>query len=241
MFVSKSLIFLTIILLVFTSCKEDVSLTFEDVVYEPETISEVDILYPKVKEQHTVATLINSEIEHYISQQINFSDTTSLSIEEAVKLFDNDLKQFKNDFPESHQYWELSIEGEILYQSPQLICIGISSYSYTGGAHGNDRIDFLNFDPETGKLLSITDIVEDMKGFSNLVETHLEQTIKTEKNESIEDYFFDEEFKLPESLGFNEEGIIILYNKYEIASYAQGITEFVIPYEEVDSFLKIIL
>jgi len=238
--VTKQLVFFSLIFLLVFSCKEDVSITFEDTVFTPKTLSEVDIIYPHVKENHNVAKLINSEIEHYIVQQIDFKDDSTLSIEDAIKTFDDELKQFKTDFPESPQYWELSIEGEVLYQTPQLICIGINSYSYTGGAHGNDRIDFLNFAPETGKLLSITDLIDDMEGFSKLVETHLEQTIKKNKNESMDDYFFGEGFKLPESLGFNEEGLIILYNKYEIASYAQGITEFVIPYEEADPFLKII-
>ena len=46
-------------------------------------------------------------------------------------------------------------------------------------------------------------------------------------------------FELPESLGYSDEGLIILYNPYEIASYAQGIIEFSIPYEDVNSFLNV--
>ena len=35
-----------------------------------------------------------------------------------------------------------------------------------------------------------------------------------------------------------EKGISVTYNTYEIASYAQGYTEFIIPYENTISLLE---
>ncbi len=55
----------------------------------------------------------------------------------------------------------------------------------------------------------------------------------------MEDYFFGNDFQLPESLGFSDEGLIILYNPYEIASYSQGIIEFTIPYDTINDYLNI--
>lgn len=239
--VIKQLVIFCLFLLVFMSCEKDVSITFKETLFTPKTAASIEILYPKVKESHAVANQINSEIERYISQQVSFKDSVNLlSIKDATTKFDNAFIQFKNDFPKTSQQWELNVEGEVLYKSLNVICIGMSSYMYTGGAHGNDRIDFLNFNPENGILLSTADVINNLEAFGDLVETHLKQEIETGKNESITDYFFGEDFKLPQSLGFNEEGLIILYNKYEIASYAQGITEFIIPYNEVRSYLKII-
>ncbi|WP_338732438.1 DUF3298 and DUF4163 domain-containing protein [Mangrovimonas cancribranchiae] len=236
----KRLAFLSLLALLTFSCEEDISITFEGSIISPKTTADIDILYPKAKENHTVAKQINNKIEHYIAQQINFKDTSNtLSIKEVISKFDNELKQFKADFPETPQEWEVNIEGEVLLQTPEIICIGMSSYMYTGGAHGNDRIDFLNFDTETGKLMAIADLITNIDGFSKLVETHLKKEIETNKNDTIENYFFGQGFTLPESFGFNDIGVIILYNQYEIASYAQGITEFVIPYNEAEPFLKI--
>ena len=106
----------------------------------------------------------------------------------------------------------------------------------TGGAHGNSRIDFLNFNPETGKLYAMTDLIDDFDGFSALAETHFKAEVKTD---DTADYFFGKDFQLPESIGFNEAGVIILYNTYEIAAYSEGVTEFTIPYEDANSYLKI--
>ena len=55
----------------------------------------------------------------------------------------------------------------------------------------------------------------------------------------MEDFFFGKDFQLPETLGYSDEGLIVLYNPYEIASYSQGIIEFTIPYSEISSFLNI--
>ena len=63
--------------------------------------------------------------------------------------------------------------------------------------------------------------------------------VKTEEDEGFGDYFFGEEFHLPANIGYNDEGVLLFYNVYEIASYAVGITEFTIPFEEVEDYLSI--
>ena len=57
------------------------------------------------------------------------------------------------------------------------------------------------------------------------------------KNRNIE-YFFNEDFDLPNNIGFNDEGIMFFYNVYDIASYADGITEFTVPYHTLEALLK---
>jgi len=95
----------------------------------------------------------------------------------------------------------------------------------------------LNFNPASGNLYTQDELFKKVGDFSELVEQHLKSEI-AEKS-ITENYFFGEDFKLPENIGFNEEGVIFLYNTYEIASYAQGITEFTVPYNEIANYLKI--
>ena len=58
-------------------------------------------------------------------------------------------------------------------------------------------------------------------------------------DETIEDFFFGEDFQLPANMGFSKEGLILLYNNYEIAAYTQGATKIVLPYETVKGVLHI--
>ena len=78
-----------------------------------------------------------------------------------------------------------------------------------------------------------------MDAFTEFVKPYFEAEIKSKGEERIDDYFFGDPFHLPANIGINDEGILMLYNVYEIASYAQGITEFTIPFEDVERFLKV--
>jgi hypothetical protein len=37
-------------------------------------------------------------------------------------------------------------------------------------------------------------------------------------------------FALPENMGLTRDGVLLFYNSYEVAAYAEGETKFVIPY-----------
>jgi len=46
------------------------------------------------------------------------------------------------------------------------------------------------------------------------------------------------DFKLPKTIGFNEEGIIIFYNNFEFGALSKEPVEFTIPYVVANSYLK---
>jgi hypothetical protein len=168
-----------------------------------------------------------------------FPDKPLAAVPEALDEFVKNYEAFKADFPDTEQTWELSVETEVVFQSETVITYSINTYSFTGGAHGNDRIQLLNFNPETGALLKNSDLFTDLTAFESIAKDAFIASQK-ERNPgfNMEDYFFGEDFKLPENMGYSEDGFILLYNVYEIASYAQGYTEFAIPFEELETVLK---
>ncbi|OUR98188.1 hypothetical protein A9Q86_14120 [Flavobacteriales bacterium 33_180_T64] len=224
------------------SCEKEIKIDFTEQNIESSTVAEIAINYPKAEGTKDVANLINKTLKNHIISQTNFNkDTlTNASINDAIKQFNNDFNNFKNDFPDSTQKWEIFIDGEVTYHSPEVISIAVNSYLDTGGAHGNTNVRFFNFNSQTGKLLLNKDHINNIKALSKIVEEKLKDELEHHSgNEPIEDLFFGEGFQLPESIGYSDEGIIILYNPYEIASYAQGIIEFTIPFEEINSFLNL--
>jgi hypothetical protein len=235
----KKYSFIIMILMAFTSCKKDIQLTFDDAKIEQSTNAEIEINYPKAEGTPEIADAINKDIEAFIVSELNMTETDNelLTLPKVVEQFDNEYKAFKLEFGESSQAWTANVDGEVAYQSEQVICVSLESYLDTGGAHGNGNIAYLNFNPKTGELLKLDDIVKDVAGFKILAESYFKN--ETDTKEQVEDYFFGEGFQLPANLGFDKNGIILLYNNYEIASYAQGITKFTIPYEEAKAFLKV--
>lgn len=203
----------------------------------PKTQATIELVYPKFEENSELAAILNKTIKQAIAKRL--VDENVLSIEDAIDKFDADYKRFTKDFHESQLPWEALVDSEITYQSQEIVCIAINTYTNTGGAHGNAFIEFLNFNAETGVLLSQDDFLKDRKEFTQFSKTHFIKMLKDEaKDISMENYFHEGIFKLPEQIGFSDEGLILLYNTYEILSNPQGITELTIPFSEVDSFLQ---
>ena len=244
-FTLKNFRLLIITFLVVLSCKDDAKdtpLQFSDETVEKNQNAIVDINYPKANGPEDVANKINSTIENFLANEINMSENLDkdLTLDEAIKGFDDEYKSFKDDFSDTTQQWEALIESEVSYESETIVCVAVNSYLDTGGAHGNSHVTFLNFDKNTGSLLKRADLLKNIDGFKKLVYPYFEKATKPLSDEdTIEDPFYGEGFQLPENIGFGEEGLILLYNVYEIASYAQGVTEFTIPYEKAKPFLNL--
>lgn len=236
----KKIVPVIVSFLVLISCKKEINLKFTELnsVYKINAVVEINI--PKAEGESTVSFAINSKIENHIANVLNFSEdhSDSLKLEEAVTKFDSEYSQFKNDFEESALIWEAIFDGEVIYQSSEIICVAINGYTNTGGAHGNMNITLYNFNAQTGEIIELEDLINDMEGFTDVVKTYFKTEIEEEGENDLSDFFFGEEFHLPANIGLTEEGVLILYNVYEIASYAQGITEFTIPFDEIDRYLK---
>ncbi|MGF1557360.1 DUF3298 and DUF4163 domain-containing protein [Paucihalobacter sp.] len=235
----KKLVLILITVACFYTCKEESSLKFETNVVALSEVSQVEIEYPVAEGNSEAAITINNTISSYIVNSLNFEEgsVADVDVSAAVSKFDQEYTLFKRDFPESAAAWEASIEGEVLYTSPLITTISISSYLYTGGAHGNDYIKLFNFNNANGELLTPEEVLNINSDFMKLAQSYFESEVM-KKDENIKDYFFGENFKLPENMGLNERGMIMLYNKYEVASYAQGYTEFLIPFKELEPYLK---
>ncbi len=89
-------------------------------------------------------------------------------------------------------------------------------------------------------MLNRNDLIKNITEFKALAETYFIKSLQSKQDVlKMEDFFFGKPFQLPENIGYSEDGLVILYNVYEVASYAQGYTEFVIPFEAAASYLKV--
>ena len=232
----KKLLITLLVAISFISCKVEKVIVFDEQNFIYNESAMVEINLQKAIGDEVVSQNINATIQNHIASSLILSkvNTDSVSIKEAISHFDEQYNEFKDDFEESSLVWEATFDVEVTYQSSSLISIAINSYLNTGGAHGNTNITFYNFDVVTGKVLATKDVILDMVAFTQIAKDYFEKETQNEEAE----YFFGDEFQLPENLGFNSDGIILFYNVYEIASYSSGITEFTIPFDEVSSYIS---
>ncbi|MFI1744906.1 DUF3298 domain-containing protein [Thalassobellus sediminis] len=217
------------------NCNEDIKTTFSETTISTDNNDVVIVNIPKAYGNETIINQINSEINKTVVAALYIGESDSvphISIEESITNFNKEYQSFKTNFSESKQIWEAQIDGEILYQSPEIMSIVITSYINTGGVHGNLNISFLNFNSETGNLIHNKDLLKNIVAFKEIAKTYFDEAIKDN------DVLFDSKsFQLPTNIAYNEEGIVLLYNTYEIAPYSSGIIEFTIPFEKVSNFL----
>lgn len=234
MYNTKFILTLLCFLLIF-SCKKELQLVFKESSITTEKNKMVEVLIPVATGDINIIDNINSVVNNHVMEMLRLDPSepvNSKTIEEGIDAFNDEYNRFKADFPESSQPWEAQIDGEIMYQSPELISMSLTSYLNTGGAHGNLTISFLNFDTKTGKLIKNSDLFKNMADFNALANRYFEDTVEDK------DVLFDpQSFKLPENIGVNDEGVVLLYNAYEIAPYSEGIIEFAIPFENINPLL----
>lgn len=233
--INKNSILVFCFFLFLFNCDEDIKITFSDVTISVKNNDIVDVNIPKAYGNETIINRINSEINKTVVTALHIEESDSIpsiSIEESIMSFNKEYQSFKTNFTKKTQIWEAQIDGETLYQSPEIISIAITSYINTGGAHGNLNISFLNFNSETGNLIPNENLLKNIDAFKGIAKTFLDEAIKD--NDLLSD---SENFELPANIAYNEEGIVLLYNTYEIAPYSSGIIEFTIPFEKASDFL----
>lgn len=237
----KRLLPFFVFLFLLSSCDSE----FKPVVFETTEINntyeaDISVIYDKAIGKNELSKTINFKIEEAIITTLSDA-TKKTNLESILKDFNSEFINFKKDFPDaSEPVWELHIETEKIYQSDEVITLAVSTYEFKGGAHGNDKIKFLNLNAKTGEVLNQKDIIENLKDFKVIAKSHFVKSLDRDSEQiKMEDFFFGKPFQLPENIGFSEDGLVLLYNIYEVASYDQGYTEFVIPFNEVESLLKV--
>lgn len=113
---------------------------------------------------------------------------------------------------------------------------------YTGGAHGMYAYDGATFDVESGKELSISDILTDKAGFYETAPAYIADVLYEEYGDELFPEYrecVDEAFGEDGSLNWylNATGIVVIYNPYELGPYAMGEVEVVLPYEEFAKYI----
>ncbi|MEG9327634.1 DUF3298 domain-containing protein [Salinimicrobium catena] len=243
-----------LIVLLFSACQDEKKSTEIPLRFEKQTFvkkagencdtaeydcSIISLEVLKAKGPQGVSEKINNALEDHVISTISSEEEPKIStLEELTESFISDYKKALQSFS-SEPPWEAYLNQSIYRQDEQLLCIGVTTEIFSGGAHGYKNLSFLNFDPQTGEQLSWKDI------FTPEFKKYTEQRFRKEHEIPAEDninstgfWFENEAFHLPANIGFTDEEVILIYNSYEIAPYADGDFYMEIPMEEVRPFLK---
>lgn len=233
------------VILCFLGCKKDPNLSVEPIVLLGENCKDcphVRIEIPNALKKNRLSRAVNTALQEEIIFMLNFDDQANANtIAEAITAFTGGYRDISNRFFDEETGWEARIKGEISYEDPLMLTIKMDSYLYTGGAHGYESTRFLNFDKQKGNELQDWELFADREDFLRYAELQfrMQKHIPEDKPINSTGYMFERDtFYLPENIGFTQEGIKLHYNQYEVASYADGPVELILPYKEVKKYLS---
>ena len=139
----------------------------------------------------------------------------------------NDVKESLEKEPElgfSSNTWMMFVG-----QKEKLATFAIRYYSYTGGAHGLGGSEYLTVDMTTHKVLTLSDII-DQKKLPEVKELLWSFYTNFGSTKDEDAFTKKTDFDVSENFYLAHDGIHFIYHEYEIASYAAGEQDLVIPW-----------
>lgn len=115
-----------------------------------------------------------------------------------------------------------------------LLSITVGEYTYTGGAHGNALLYAYTFNTEDGGQYNLQDIFKPEADYRNRLEAIIKKDIMSHNKNN---YHF-EQLKENQDFYLTEEGLVVFFQPYEIASWADGFVRFIIPYNQISDLIN---
>lgn len=216
--------------------------------------------YPLLADSEKNARIINTLIESTIAGTSATSGSIPPVEQRASEYIANcvsEIQSLLNEFgPEgpSTMAYSSDASASVTLNVEKLLSIRFDGYDYTGGAHGNPFLASVTIDTENGKALALKDLfksdqlqavlakerqilLSDEQGGYLYEETNAayEEFLKqpfAPAAKQLELYGNDSNFYLTDS------GIVLYHTAYEIAAYAAGQFETVIPYSELKEAIR---
>ncbi|WP_460994851.1 DUF3298 and DUF4163 domain-containing protein [Spirosoma harenae] len=211
---------------------------------------DVSVSYVLLKDDTEVARKINDSLRILaVNTVVGWLDSATVAknpdarqnLAKAANLFAMDYEAMRKDIGNLGGCWELETTADTVHVSPKALTVKVETYAYTGGAHPNSNLAFYTFDRETGRILTLNDMVADTTALLGVLETAFrqQQNLLPKANLEEQGYFLrDGHFFLPANVGTGRNGMIFYYNSYEIAAYAVGPIQVTVPYEKLNGILR---
>jgi len=192
-----------------------------------ESCATLEINYPQAAEGE-VADRINIEIRHqiltYFTPEAGFQSLDSAALDYLLSYLD-----FKEEYPDSPGVWSEEINVVLTYESDSTLSFHFSEFNFSGGAHPNSSVYYMNFDKQSGEFLSVDRVILDENKMRTLAEKAFRKYHEVPDSLALkdDDRFFLPEigFFLPNAMGYEDDKFVVSYIPYEIGPYVMGYTD----------------
>lgn len=129
---------------------------------------------------------------------------------------------------------------QVYFNSPELLTVGYTDYSYLGGAHGIFGTKVKSYDLNKQSVLELPDVLK--PGYEQVMKTALERAVRIKyglkNNQALDAILFEKEIQANDNFGVTDKGIFFVYTPYEIAPYAAGEIELFVSFEQISEYVQ---
>lgn len=259
-----TILFLFIIVIVFSSCNEQsndnaanaiplptdtLKYTYQTVssaakdetVKNPKNLAQASISYP-VLTGSPLADSLNARIQQYAYAGMGDAQKAADKFTQDATTARKEVTSPADLDAASMNRWYLNTGVNIIYQTIKMVTALVQSETFTGGAHPAHNTEIINLD-YTGKKLDWNLIIDTGKtpDMMRLNETVLKaiRQIAPGRTWQQEGFLIEgDTLPLPKNFAFTKDGLMMFYNEYEIAPYAMGPVSYTISYSQLSGILK---
>jgi hypothetical protein len=203
-----------------------------------------EVKYPEFSGlDSAVAKKIRREVDATVS--MGNPEAVGKTMKQIGEEFVRDYEDFKKEMPdpESSGGWYYNAEVSVELVTDTLISLTVAEDYFTGGAHGGSGTYFINTNPTTGAEFTLDNLFKSgyLEPLTKAGDEIFRKVREIPDTASLNDNYFefpDDKFQLNQNYGFRKDGIVFYYNNYEIAPYAAGPTEVLIPYDRIKEWIR---
>ncbi len=209
--------------------------------------------HPKLDVTEFLNTSLQNSFDKLFPKQTLDRVTPEMDVEQAADFLADQFDKGYNNLVATGEVtlpytYEAYYYPDYQNEEGNLVTYHLYNQSFTGGAHGTENAVYVTFDAKAGKALGIEEIFTE-KGFETAegllaakVAATTEGAIETAYlPDAVTDYptyYVNYRGKLYPRPALTKEGVVFVYQPYDISSYADGIRYFLLPYSELDGCLK---
>jgi len=174
----------------------------------------------------------------------NFNKAITAFIGQQVQRFKNETKPDDRDAARAADDKRpgnaLDLNYEVKYADKNLISILYTTYTYTGGAHGNATSNSFNYDLNQDRMLTLEDLFTPNSNYIKVISDHCINALKQRKISDdgwIRSGAGAKKENYP-SWNIVPQGLLITFDAYQVAAYAVGPQEVIIPFSALKGVIK---
>lgn len=166
-----------------------------------------------------------------------------------ASVVDNEVDAFRTQYREllaegGHQGppWELGIGYDGIYAAPRFWAVGLSSYGYTGGAHGGVQHLPVVIDRDSGKQVSPAGLFRSGSPWLEALSSHSYDALASREPFTPGDEWL-RSGTAPKAENYEKllpaaDGLRVIFEQYQVGPYAIGFHEVTVPYAVLDGLLN---